>query len=161
KRDEMGYSNIPLDIATGMTALPARIATAAPQAINYGRQLWNASKVGGVYGAGYGFNENTGTFGEKLENAADHGLPGMLAAPVIKGGMDFGLEATRIARNAVRELVGGSAQRIQRQADIAQDFRDAGIEPPPAVVSESPTLRRTSQGLSQSILGTPIANDVR
>src|SRR5262249_33513362 len=90
KGDEMGDSNIPLDVAVGATALPARGVQAIPQAIDYGRQLWNASKIGGVYGAGYGWNESTGTWGEKAENAAEHGLGGMVAAPAFKSAVDIG-----------------------------------------------------------------------
>lgn len=161
KRAEMGTAEtLPLDILGGMAAAPAAGAEAVaqiPNAISYGRQLWNAAKVGGGLGAVHGFNEETGDYGDKIVHGIEGGVGGAIATPLLKGGIDLGVGTVRGVRNALAARRTGRADKANA---TAEDFAATGTpEFTPAL--GGPITEGTASGLAGTVLGGPIRAQAR
>jgi hypothetical protein len=162
KRAEMGTAaTLPMDILGGMAAAPAEAGAAAvsqiPNAISYGRSLWNASKVTGALSAAHGFNVETGDYGDKVVNALEEGAGGMVMGPLIKGGLDLGGKVLGAGRNMLAARKTGRAERANA---VAEDFAATGTpEFPPAL--GGPVTQGTASGLAGTVLGGPIRTRAR
>jgi hypothetical protein len=165
KRAEMGTpATLAMDVLGGAAAAPARGVgllkegvEQIPNAISYGRSLYNASKVGAGFGAAHGFNVETGDYGDKIASAVEGAVGGAIAGPIVKGAVDVGVAGLRGIRNM---LASRRQARAERANATAEDFAATGTpEFPPAMAG---TIGQgTAAGVAGTVMGGPVRTAAR
>lgn len=128
---------------------------------NYLAQLWDATKGGALYGGIYGANSARGGVGEHVEGTAVGAGIGAALSPALKMGIDGTVIASRVPGRAANWLASKTPEDIAAAQAMKDDFINSGVREFGPAITPSGTQRRTAEGLSGSIFGTPLRREAQ
>jgi hypothetical protein len=166
-----GLSQIPAAVMGGLMAVPGGAVAAAYGGANAlaqgakmtwaglgGQIVQNAPRTAG-YGAAFGgaqaFGDGEGGLDKRLSAVPGGAVDGSVGALVLGSGLQGAIGARGILKQNSIDRSNALASQAQNRVDL---YRDLDLEAPGFLVSQSPTVRATAQGLANSVSGAPIRN---
>jgi hypothetical protein len=168
ERGNLGLGTLPGDIAGGLLMAPARAGQVflgnrvftppATAAASYGRQLYDASRVGAAFGATYGFGSaESGNLEDRISGAFEHGVGGAIAGPLLRMSISAAGAVAAPFRNAYRAW---RAETGNRARTVEAELQAAGI-PDFTPAGGGSLVRGSALGLSRTFLGSPVRRGAR
>lgn len=159
-RDETGWTGFAAEVGLSLPFMAGpKAANALAQAPSYGKQLVDASKMGAAYGGVYGLNSARGGVEEHISGGATGAIGGAFMAPLFKLGVDGAIGASRLPGKAYNWLTGRTPDQVAAVENRLSQFAENGVRAFGPAMTESPTQRRTAEGLAGSLFGAPLRNE--